>query len=52
MRAFAEAYPLFTIVQQRVAQLPWGHHIVILTKSKLIEERIFYINKCLEKNSP
>lgn len=39
-----------TIMQQAVAQLPWGHHIVILTKSKTIEERVFYIQKCIENN--
>lgn len=32
MRAFAEAWPDFEIVQQTVAQLPWGHNIVLLTR--------------------
>jgi predicted nuclease of restriction endonuclease-like (RecB) superfamily len=30
MRAFAEAWPDAAIVQQAVAQLPWGHNIRIL----------------------
>lgn len=35
MRAFAEAWPDPTIVQQVVGQLPWGHNIVLLLcKSK------------------
>ena len=31
MRAFAEAYPDDTIVQQLVGQLPWGHNVLLLT---------------------
>lgn len=66
MRAFAEAYSKFEFVQQAVAQiqnsnemaimqhgvaqLPWGHHTIILTKLKTFEERIFYIQKCVENN--
>lgn len=38
------------ILQQAVAKLPWGHHIVILTKVKSSEERKFYIHKCIENN--
>jgi hypothetical protein len=30
MRAFAEAWPDHAIVQQLVAQLPWGHNIRLL----------------------
>lgn len=33
MRAFAEAYPERTIVQQVAAQLPWAHNIVLDRKS-------------------
>src|SRR5262250_3879988 len=32
MRAFAEAWPDAFIVQQRVAQIPWGHIARILDK--------------------
>jgi predicted nuclease of restriction endonuclease-like (RecB) superfamily len=64
MRAFAEAYPQFVqqavaqihksdnqhtiIVQQAVAQLPWGHHLAILTRLKSYKERQFYIDKTAE----
>ena len=34
IRAFAEAWPDSEFVQQPVAQLPWGHHLVLLTKLK------------------
>lgn len=32
MRAFAEAWPDAEIVQQSVAQLPWGHNVVLLDR--------------------
>jgi len=35
-------------VQQAAAQLPWGHHQVILDRSKTIEEKHFYILKCAQ----
>src|SRR5680860_1487317 len=55
MRTFAEAYPQFPIVQVplapgsnefvqvSLAQIPWYHHISLLTKVKDIHERAFYI---------
>lgn len=42
MRAFAEAYPVASIVQQLVAQLPWGHNVLLLTKVKKPEHRLWY----------
>ncbi len=42
MRAFAEAYPEGSIVQQAVAQLPWGHNVLLLTKVKKPENRLWY----------
>ena len=64
MRAFANAYPQFgqqaaaqiqatenqsvTFVQQAAAQLPWGHHQVLLDKVKEPEQRLFYIQKAVE----
>ncbi len=64
MRAFAAAYPTFhfvqqtaaqsenlkeiPIVQQLAAQIPWGHHQVLLDKLKTKEERSFYIQKAAE----
>ncbi len=37
-------------LQQVVAKLPWGHHIVILTKCKTPELRAFYVKQCFENN--
>ena len=34
MRAFADAYPDVSIVQQLVGQLPWGHNVTLITKIK------------------
>jgi predicted nuclease of restriction endonuclease-like (RecB) superfamily len=64
MRAFAEAWPTFVqqpaaklqssdnhidiIVQQVAAQLPWGHHQVIIDKLKTSDERTFYVQKAAE----
>jgi len=64
MRAFAEAFPDFVqqaaaqaintenqrliIVQQAAAQLPWGHHQLLLDKLKTKSERDFYIQKTIE----
>ncbi len=54
MRAFAESYPKFPIVQvslaQKIvqvslAQITWYHHISLLTKVKDIDERAFYIQQ-------
>ena len=41
-------YQDIAIVQQLVAQIPWGHNIVIFTKSKVFEEAFFYLNKTIE----
>jgi predicted nuclease of restriction endonuclease-like (RecB) superfamily len=38
------------IRQQLVAQIPWGHNIQIFSKSKTLEEAIFYIQKTKENN--
>ena len=45
MRKIAEEYPDFEFVQQLVAQIPWGHNIVLLDKVKDIEERKWYIQQ-------
>jgi predicted nuclease of restriction endonuclease-like (RecB) superfamily len=36
------------IVQQVVAQIPWGHNILIFSKSKNINEAQFYISQTIE----
>ncbi len=48
MREFAENYPDEEFVQQLVAQIPWGHNVRILDKTKTPEEREFYIYKTIE----
>ena len=37
-------------VQQLVGQIPWGHNVLIITKTDNIKEAIFYINKTIENN--
>lgn len=48
MRAFAEAWPDKTIVQQLVAQLPWGHNVRLLEYSKSAEERLWYARQAIQ----
>jgi len=48
MRMFAEAWSDAEFVQQPVAQLPWGHNLVLLSKLKNTEERLAYAHKTLE----
>jgi len=48
MRAFAEAYPEESIVQQVVGQIPWGHNLKIIEMIKDPAQRIWYIQKTLE----
>jgi predicted nuclease of restriction endonuclease-like (RecB) superfamily len=36
------------IGQQLVAQIPWGHNLMIVSKSKDVEEAIFYVQKTIE----
>jgi predicted nuclease of restriction endonuclease-like (RecB) superfamily len=43
MRHFYEAYPDAEIVSALLTQLPWTHHLIILSQSKRPEEREFYL---------
>jgi predicted nuclease of restriction endonuclease-like (RecB) superfamily len=43
MRQFYEAYRDDSIVSPLVTQLPWTHHLIILSQSKRPEEREFYL---------
>jgi predicted nuclease of restriction endonuclease-like (RecB) superfamily len=43
MRQFYEAYPDPEIVSAVLTQLPWTHHLIILSQSKRPEEREFYL---------
>lgn len=48
MRKFAEEWPWEAIVQ-RVAQLPWGHHVVLLDKLSTVEDRSWYASHALSE---
>jgi predicted nuclease of restriction endonuclease-like (RecB) superfamily len=48
MRALAEAWPEEAIVQQLVAQLPWGHNVRILDCVKNAAEREWYIRQTIQ----
>jgi predicted nuclease of restriction endonuclease-like (RecB) superfamily len=50
MRQFFLAYPDFEIVSPLVTQLPWSHHLLILSKTKIPEERQFYLNLAIKEN--
>lgn len=48
MRALAAAWPDEAIVQQAVAQIPWGHNVRLLDKVDDPELRLWYVRKSLE----
>lgn len=48
MRAFAEAWPEESIVQQVVGQIPWGHNIRLLDAVKTMKERLWYARAAIE----
>ena len=48
MRAFAEAWRDEAIVQQVVAQIPWGHNVRLLDMVKSPEERLWYAQQTIE----
>ncbi|MGH9631451.1 MAG: PDDEXK nuclease domain-containing protein, partial [Bryobacteraceae bacterium] len=48
MKAFAEAWPDETILQQLAAKLPWFHNCIILNKIKAPEERLWYIHAAIQ----
>ncbi len=48
MKAFAEAWPAESILQQLVAKLPWGHNVRLLDLVKNHEERIWYRRAAIE----
>jgi predicted nuclease of restriction endonuclease-like (RecB) superfamily len=48
MRAFAEAFPDHEMVQQLVAQLPWGHVIKLIEAVKVPEQRLWYARQTVE----
>jgi predicted nuclease of restriction endonuclease-like (RecB) superfamily len=48
MRSFAEEWPDAEFVQQAVALLPWGQNLLLLTKLKTREERVWYATQAIE----
>lgn len=48
MRALAEAWPDEEIVQQLIAQLPWGHNVRVLDRIKDRPTREWYLRAALE----
>ena len=50
MAKFAEAYPDREFVQQVVAQIPWGHNIILMDKVSNHDERVWYIQKAIENS--
>ena len=48
MRAFAEAYPDLELVQQLVADIPWGHNVRLLDRVKNLDERLWYSRQTIE----
>lgn len=48
MRAFTHAWPQEEFVQQPVAQLPWGHHLVLLGKVVNPNHRLKYAEQALQ----
>ena len=49
MAKLAETYPDKEFVQQVVAQIPWGHNVVIMDKVLPEDERTWYLKACAEK---
>lgn len=48
MVKFAKEYPDLSIVQQLVAQIPWGHNVVLLERLKNSDSRLWYAQKAIE----
>ena len=50
MRSFADTWTDLEFVQQAVAQLPWGHNLVLLDNLSTQEARLWYAKKTIENN--
>ena len=48
MKAFAEAWPDESILQQAAAKLPWFHNCVLIDKVKDPVERAWYIEQAIQ----
>lgn len=40
---------LLTFCKKILSKVSWTHHLLILSKSKSIEEKLFYLNQCLSE---
>ncbi|MBP5945584.1 MULTISPECIES: PDDEXK nuclease domain-containing protein [unclassified Pseudomonas] len=49
MRQFYEAYQGYEKVSALLTQLPWTHNLLILTQSKLPQEREFYLRMAIQE---
>jgi predicted nuclease of restriction endonuclease-like (RecB) superfamily len=49
MRQFFEAYQDSPILSPLVRELPWTHNMIILSQSKRIEEREFYLKMAIQE---
>ena len=49
MRQFYETYRNYELVTPLVTQLPWTHHLIILSQSKHPEEREFYLKLAIKE---
>ncbi len=49
MRQFYEAYANSAFVSALLRQLPWTHHLTILSRSKIEEEREFYVRLAIRE---
>jgi predicted nuclease of restriction endonuclease-like (RecB) superfamily len=52
MRQFYEAYRANEQVSPLVRQLPWTHHLIILSQAKPVETREFYVAAAIEHRWP
>lgn len=48
MRQFADAYKDFEFAQQTVAQIPWGHNLILLERLKDKLQRLWYAQQTIE----
>lgn len=48
MRAFADAYPGESILQEVLAKIPWYHHIALLDKVQGTDERLWYAQQAIQ----
>jgi predicted nuclease of restriction endonuclease-like (RecB) superfamily len=47
MKAFADAYPTESILQQAAAKIPWFHNCLLLDRVKNLQERLWYIEQTI-----